>query len=123
MFEKEFLGFYLTSHPHMETLLHLKSIISHDLELLQEEKEGIHVKVGGIVEQAKKIITKKSNSEMAFVTLANEKGIKIECVVFPRIFAEYKHLLLNDTVVVIEGRLDTNCLLYTSPSPRDGLLS
>src|SRR5664279_1709046 len=91
----------------METLLYLKSIISHDLELLHEEKEGIHVKVGGIIEQAKKIITKKSNSEMAFVTLANEKGIKIECVVFPRIFAEYKHLLLDDTVVVIEGRLDT----------------
>lgn len=106
-FEKEFLGFYLTAHPHIETLLYIKSAISHELDLLQEEKEGMRVKIGGIIESTKKIITKKSNSEMAFVTLADEKGIKVECIIFPKIFTEFKHLLLNDKVVVIEGRLDT----------------
>ena len=29
----------------------------------------------------------------------------------------------NDTAVVAVGQLVTICLLYTSPSPRDGLLS
>lgn len=106
-FEKEFLGFYLTSHPHGETLNQIKSIISHELELLEVEKEGTIVKVGGIVETARKILTKKTNSEMAFISISNEKGNTVECVVFPKVFDQYKSLLISDNVIVIEGRLDT----------------
>lgn len=105
-FEKEFLGFYLTSHPHLDTLTVIKSIISHEIELLEGEEEGTIVKVGGIIEAAKKIFTKKSNSEMAFISLGDEKGITIECVIFPRVFEQYKSLLINDSVIVIEGKLD-----------------
>lgn len=106
-FEKEFLGLYLTSHPHLDKLELVKSLVTHDIELLEEEKEGIRLIIGGIIENAKKIFTKKSNSEMAFVTLSNERGITIECVVFPKIFTQYKDLLIQDTVVLAEGRLDT----------------
>jgi DNA polymerase III subunit alpha len=106
-FEKEYLGFYLSSHPHLDTLSKLKKITSHELDSLSDEKEGELIRVGGIIEQAKKIFTKKSNSEMAFITLGDEKGINIECVVFPRVFELYKQYLINDNVVVIEGKLDT----------------
>lgn len=105
-FEKEFLGFYLTSHPHMDVLINIKPLISHELELLMEEQQDIRVKVGGIIESAKRIFTKKTNSEMAFLSISNEKGFQIECIVFPKVFERYKHLLLNDTVIVLEGRLD-----------------
>jgi DNA polymerase-3 subunit alpha len=105
-FEKDLLGFYLTSHPHLHTLEFIRSFISHEIDRLTEEKEGTQVKVGGIVESTKKIFTKRSNSEMAFVQISNEKGISIECVVFPKIFEEYKSLLIEDTVVVVEGKLN-----------------
>lgn len=107
MFEKEFLGFYLTSHPHMSTLSSIKSIISHEIELLEEEKAGTLVKVGGIIETSRKIMTKKTNAEMAFISISNEKGITVEAVIFPRVFEQYKELLINDNVIVIEGKLDT----------------
>lgn len=106
-FEKEFLGLYLTSHPQLNNLLLLKTLISHTLELLSEEKEGTLVKVGGIIEAARRIFTKKSNSEMAFLTLGNENGISIDCVIFPKVFDRHKSLLIKDSVVLIEGRLDT----------------
>lgn len=106
MFEKEFLGFYLTSHPQLDTLSLIKSVVSHEIEILEEEKEGTVVKIGGIIETYRKIITKKSNAEMAFISISNEKGITIECVVFPRVFEQYKSLLINDNVILIEGRLD-----------------
>ncbi len=106
MFEKEFLGFYLTSHPQMDTLSSIKTVITHEIEFLEEEKEGTIVKVGGIIETSRKIFTKKSNAEMAFISVGNEKGITIECVVFPRVFEQYKSLLINDNVVIIEGKLD-----------------
>ena len=106
-FEKEFLGLYLTSHPQLSNLIYLKSIISHEIELLEEEKEGTKVKVGGIIESARKIFTKKNNNEMAFLLVANENGVSIECVVFPKIFDQHRSLLIKDTVIIIEGHLDT----------------
>jgi len=104
-FEKEFLGLYLTSHPQLDNLLALKSIVSHEIELLTEEKEGTRVRIGGIIETIRRIYTKSGN-EMAFSTIGNEKGLSIECVIFPRIFEQHKNLLIKDSVIVIEGHLD-----------------
>ena len=106
-FEKEYLGFYLTAHPQGENLVKLKSFISHELELLSEEREGVRVKIGGILESSKIVITKKNNNEMAFINLGNEKGTEIECIVFPKIFTLYKDLLIKDSIIIIEGKLDT----------------
>jgi DNA polymerase-3 subunit alpha len=106
-FEKEFLGFYLTSHPHMDTLSAIKKHITHEIDLLEEEPDGQRVRIGGIIEGAKKIFTKKSNAEMAFLMLTNEKGIGVECIIFPKVFAQYKDHLQNDTVIIIDGRIDT----------------
>lgn len=106
-FEKEFLGFYLTSHPQMSNLIALKSIVSHGLELLEEEKEGERVTVGGIVETMRKIFTKKTGAEMAFITIGDEKGITIECVIFPKVYERHKSLINKDSLVILEGRVDT----------------
>lgn len=106
-FEKEFLGLYLTSHPQLANLMYLKSVISHEIELLEDEQEGTRVKIGGIIESARKIFTKKNNNEMAFLVIGNEKGLSIECIVFPRIFEMHKSLLVRDSVIIIEGHLDT----------------
>lgn len=106
-FEKEFLGFYLTSHPYMDTFNFLKTIVTHELDLLEEEREGAVVRVGGVLENVRKIFTKKTNSEMAFLSVSNERGIAIDSIVFPRIYEKYQSLLIPDTVVVIEGKLDT----------------
>jgi len=106
-FEKEFLGFYLTSHPQLDNLMHVKSLITHELEFLMEEKEGTKVKIGGIIESARRIYTKKNNQEMAFIVISNEKGQSVECVIFPKVFDQYKDILFKDSVIIIDGHLDT----------------
>jgi DNA polymerase-3 subunit alpha len=106
-FEKEFLGLYLTAHPQMDNLLRLKTAITHELEILEEEKEQAGVIVGGIIETVKRIFTKKTGKEMAFVTIANENGVTLECVIFPKIFDIYKTLLIKESVILITGKLDT----------------
>ncbi len=105
-FEKEYLGFYLTSHPHLGTLEKIKKIMTHDIESLEEDQEGKKVKIAGIIESAKKIITKNGGREMAFVRITDETGKGIEVVVFPTVFDLYKHELYNDNVIVVEGKLD-----------------
>ncbi len=106
-FEKEFLGFYLTSHPQMHNLLAVKDLITHELNQLDEEKEGTRIKIGGLVETIRKTYTKKTNSEMAFVTISDEKGIVTECVVFPKIYDQSRYILTKDAVVLIEGKVDS----------------
>ncbi|MGE5041754.1 MAG: DNA polymerase III subunit alpha [Candidatus Levyibacteriota bacterium] len=105
MFEKELLGFFLTNHPLSQELDNLARFISHTLTELEEEKEGISLKIGGLVSSVKKIITKKSNQEMAFVTIEDHTGVSIECVVFPKTFEVTKQVLLRDSVVIVEGKL------------------
>lgn len=106
-FEKEFLGFYLTAHPQEQYLEIIKKLISHNIEAVSEVENGTVVKIGGIVESIKRIFTRKSNAEMAFVTIANENGVAIECVIFPKVFEMYREILLPDTVLLFEGKLDS----------------
>lgn len=105
-FEKEFLGFYLTAHPQAKNLQDIKQIVTHELEVLGEENMGHIVKVGGILEMVKRIFTKKSNAEMAFISLADEKGLTLEGVLFPKTFEQYKDYLVTDTVLLAEGKVD-----------------
>jgi len=109
-FEKELLGIYLTAHPQAQNLINIKSQITHELDILldlQDGIDGMQVTVGGIVETVKKIFTKKTGAEMAFINLGNEKGVTVECIIFPRVFESYKTLLIRDGVIVIEGKIDT----------------
>jgi len=106
-FEKEFLGFYLTAHPQMGNLQTIMPHTTHEIELLEGETEGNVVKIGGIIESVKKIYTKKSNAEMAFMTISDEKGVGIECVVFPKTYEVYKDILIVDNVVLVQGKLNS----------------
>lgn len=105
MFEKELLGFFLTNHPLNEEIENLARFISHNIADLPEEQEGISLKIGGLLSSVKKIITKKSNQEMAFLTLEDHAGFSIECVVFPKIFEVSKAVLNRDAILIIEGKL------------------
>ena len=59
-----------------------------------------------MISQVKKIYTKKGNNEMAFMTLEDQTGRTIECVVFPKTFETTKAVLTKDSVVLVEGKLE-----------------
>ncbi|OGH02468.1 MAG: DNA polymerase III subunit alpha [Candidatus Levybacteria bacterium RIFCSPHIGHO2_01_FULL_37_17] len=106
-FEKEFLGFYLTAHPQADNLIKIKKDITHEISVLEEEPESSNVVVGGIIETVRRIFTKKSAKEMAFITLGDENGAIVECVIFPKIFDSYKTVLTKENVVLIHGKIDS----------------
>jgi len=104
-YEKDFLGFYLTTHPlepHKEALKQLSLI---PVTQISRERIGERVSVGGIVIGVKKITTKANNHEMAFVKLEDLTGI-IEVVVFPKIYAGRADLCQTDQIVVVTGKVD-----------------
>jgi len=111
-FEKELLGFYLTAHPlsfyeKQLTAMNLQSIGSITQDLV-----GSKVVMAGLVVDVKKIFTKAGNNEMAFVKLQDLTGT-IECVVFPKLFAEQPSLWVGDTILKIHGRIDEREDRYT----------
>ncbi|MBU2632674.1 DNA polymerase III subunit alpha [Patescibacteria group bacterium] len=106
-FEKEFLGLYLTSHPQVENLQKVRNLITHEIDALEEEKEGAKVTIGGLIESTKKVFTRKTNSEMAFVTISDERGLIAEVIIFPKIYDLFKAYLIQDTVVIIDGKIDS----------------
>lgn len=106
MFERELLGFFLSDHPLNQKLNSLFTFATHKITDLPEVKNGTKVKIGGLVSSIKKIFTKRSNEEMAFVSLEDHLGVTIECVVFPKIYERSKAYLVKDAIVIIEGKLD-----------------
>lgn len=54
---------------------------------------------------AKKMILTKKGDKMCFATLEDLSG-KIECIIFPKVFAEFEMLLASDDPVLVEGQVN-----------------
>ena len=109
-FEKEATGMYISGHPlsdYAKELSGLKLTISKVLEADELEgdvKEGERIKIGGIVTAVRKKTT-RSQSIMAYVTIEDLTG-SIEIVVFPKVLEEARGLLVEDTLVLVRGRVN-----------------
>ncbi|MBI2330294.1 DNA polymerase III subunit alpha [Candidatus Daviesbacteria bacterium] len=105
VFEKDLLGFYLHEPPYQAKLKKLSNLIPNKLSSLGDEHIGQILKLGGVIVSVKKVFTKKTAAEMAFVKISD--GVfSLEVVVFPKIFEVCKDFLIPDTVVLISGRVD-----------------
>jgi DNA polymerase-3 subunit alpha len=83
---------------------------THNIATLLEDIEtynGKNVSIGGLITAMRKIFTKKNNDEMAFVTIENSVGAKMECVIFPRSFSENKDYWQINNVVILTGKVDS----------------
>ncbi len=102
--EKEMTGFYITGHPLdacRDKLEGLTSIAGLKSEDVPDRKL---VRVGGIILAAKRINTKKGDT-MCFVTL-EDFSERLEVIVFPKLFYQSVNLLVPDTAIVLQGRVD-----------------
>ncbi len=101
VWEKEHLGMFVSSHPlesYARVLATLNQVKELDLKMLGSNKV-----MGGIISKVKKTLTKK-NDPMAFFTLGDLSGT-VEVLVFPNIMEKTVHLLENDSLVQVKGRL------------------
>ncbi len=115
--EKEMLGIYISGHPlekmraqieAQTTINSLKLKELSEVSEIEEEKvaeyqDGQNVVYAGIVTSVKKKYT-KNNTIMAFVTIEDLYGTT-EFIVFDSCYKQCAELLVNENVVVVEGRL------------------
>jgi DNA polymerase-3 subunit alpha len=101
--EKELLGVYVSGHP-LDRFRERFEKRNVSIKKIKEDlHEGMTVVVGGIVEEAKVIFTKKGD-HMAFLRLADFTS-SIETVVFPKLFTQHKDLLEVDKCLAIKGKI------------------
>jgi DNA polymerase-3 subunit alpha len=103
-FEKETIGFYISKHPLSHYQDEIRKYTDLDTSTLPKLQNGAEVKVCGLVNALKEIVTKKGD-RMAFLTLEDMKGF-VEVILFPEVFkAALPHLRGGDPLL-IRGTLD-----------------
>jgi DNA polymerase-3 subunit alpha len=105
-FEKEMLGLYISDHPlaGIEDALRRKSDCT--VPELKELGDGEFRAVGGVVTNLQRKYTRKQDL-MAVFELEDLEG-SIEVMVFPRSMLKFGHMLRDDAVVVVKGRVKAN---------------
>ncbi len=101
--EKELLGLYISSHPASLFSKKFQGHVTRTAEAVKGE-DGMSVKIAGVVTSIKKILTKKKQQPMAFVRVEDMDGA-IELVVFPKLYSKVRDLLVEDTYVLVQGKV------------------
>lgn len=102
-FEKEVLGFYLSKHPIEREKEHRKKPYN-SLKSLKTKHDRESVKVLGVLEDIKRIRTKKGDA-MAFLTVMDETGLA-SVTLFPVEYAKYNLLLEPQMILEIQGLVE-----------------
>ena len=117
--EKQTIGMYLSGHPMEEYEEKAKKISNYHIGMVlssvERNEDGLYqsvegglqdgqfVKLCGVIANRKNKTT-RSNAQMAFIRL-EDLYAAIEVIVFPKNLSACSHLLVEENVVVIEGRI------------------
>ncbi len=107
-FEKEVLGFYVSSHPLERWKPWYNAFATHTTATIKELQQDARVVLAAMVQQARTIVSRNGRSagqKMAILTVEDTFGA-VESVLFTDCYAKYAHLATNEAVVFVLGRVD-----------------
>ena len=102
--EKEMLGLYISAHPLEHMRDSLEGQVTHRIADISEMREGENVKIGGILQECRRITTRRGDN-MLIASLEDLSG-SIGMVVFPKSYEKYAAALNNDAVLVVKGKIN-----------------
>ena len=102
--EKEMLGLYISDHPLMGLEYALRRRVDCTIADARERDDGSFVLLGGVITNLARKYTKRGDQMAVFVLEDLESSIEV--TVFPKTLAEIGHLLADDAIIAVRGRLD-----------------
>ncbi len=102
--EKELIGLYISQHPFTAMVKKLGPGFLPLNKIFERHSTDPWILACGLLASAKHIITKKGEF-MLFAGLEDETT-KVEVVVFPRVYQQYKNLLQPGQLVCFVGKID-----------------
>ncbi len=108
-YEKEALGFYLTSHPLTELADQIDTYATHKAKDLVDLDDGTEVVLGGMISSIKRAATKKPsrNGHTKYVNFDFEdpSGI-VRCIMWPEEFSRLGEKVEPEAVRFVRGKVD-----------------
>jgi len=102
-FEENLLGVSLGSEPLWDREMAQK--FNQKIIDLLDLTAGNKVKILGIIDSIRVVLTRSRSREMAFLTLMDEGG-QINTIIFPKIFSQNQAKLIKGNPIVIIGKID-----------------
>ena len=99
--ERDTLGLYITGHPIDEYQVEIRKFAPKRIVDLRPDKQGNQLMVGLIM------ATRTMNTQrgtMAVLTL-DDSSAQMEVTLFSEAYSQFRELLVKDTIVLIEGRV------------------
>jgi DNA polymerase-3 subunit alpha len=103
VWEKETLGIFVSGHPLADVTEALGRTGAVPIRDLRNFEDDSMVKIAGLVTAVRRTLT-KAQAQMLLATIEDTTGA-IECVVFPKQYADLQARFVEDAIVVITGRL------------------
>lgn len=103
LFEKELLGFYITSHPLSIYKKHLPVLTTHRISELKELPESTYVAIAGLVTTLRQVTT-KTNKILKIGTL-EDLSANVEFVAYNEVLDKFGDLLNEDAKVILKGKI------------------
>jgi DNA polymerase-3 subunit alpha len=109
-FEKEVLGFYISSHPLAEHAQTLATFCTHTSDQLGGLEHRTEVLVGGMISAVKFSHTKNpragsTHTKYAMWDLEDKQGI-VRCILWPEQFAQCGHLVRSEAILAMRAAID-----------------
>ncbi len=111
-YEKEFLGFYITSHPLMEMQADIERYSTASSRDTAGMSDGAEITMGAVISEVRKRVTKNGRSagqQMAIATLEDMEG-QIDATIFAESLADIlkrrPDVLTKEAIVFVRGKVD-----------------
>lgn len=108
-YEKECLGFYLTSHPLAQHSKRIERYSQTTNKQLADMEDGVPVTIVGMVGAIKIATAKKTNAnglnKYANFDLEDATAI-IRCIAWPSDYDRFKELIQVENIIIVQGKVD-----------------
>ena len=107
-YEKQVLGFYVTSNPLSQHAEIIDIYSTHNSSQLADASPDREIVIGGMIGKIRYNLTKNgknAGAKMAVFALEDLQG-QVEVVLFPRKLSKYAELVVEDTVIFVRGNVD-----------------
>ncbi|MEN8126732.1 MAG: DNA polymerase III subunit alpha [Planctomycetota bacterium] len=107
-FEKDVLGFYVTSNPLSKHAKMIDIYSTTNTSHLSQKSQGREVIIGGMIMKIRHMVTKNgrnAGAKMAVFELEDLQG-KVEVVMFPKKLEQFAELVEVDKVLFVRGKVD-----------------
>ncbi|OLB55553.1 MAG: hypothetical protein AUI03_06740 [Nitrospirae bacterium 13_2_20CM_2_62_8] len=103
-YERELTGFYISSHPLARYAGAIQKFATSSSEGLAEVADGREVKLCGIINGIRPMMTKKGD-RMAYFQLEDMHGL-VEVIAFPDLYKASGALIVPESVIRVTGMVE-----------------